>query len=345
MRSLGRMAALVLCLLLVLTTMGCGTKKSEAPASSDRSAPAGHSGAATDFPTKAITFIIPYDAGGGSDVTARLLAGLMEQELKQPVVPVNRPGGSGAVGLSELKKAEPDGYTIMIITSSLSALKPMGRSPYGSEDFEVIATVQAEPYGIAVKTDSPYKSFQDLLNASRAKKLNVGTTAIGGNNFLAATLVNKVTKANFNLVPYGGGAAPAVADLAGGVLDATFGSPTEFRAQLEAGNIRVLALTAAKRMPALKDVPTFKELGYDVEFETVRVVLAPKGTPKERIAVLEKALEKAANSPKFVEFMDKTGSYVRFLNSMDTREFVKQQDKVYYELLKDSNLLAEQQKK
>lgn len=303
--------------------------------------PASESVASDPYPDHPIEFVVPYDAGGGSDVTARLLARLIEPELGVGVTVVNKPGGSGAVGLAELYGKPADGYTMMVITSSLSALKPLGTSQYGSEDFDVVATVQAEPYGLAVNADSSIQSIEDLLAAAEAGTLNVGTTAIGGNNFLAASLVNQKTGAGFNLIPYEGGAAPAVTDLAGGILDASFASPTEFRAQVEAGNIRILALTAEERLDAMPDVPTFKEAGYDITFETVRVILVPKGTSPDRIAVLEAAFEKAAADPDFVEFMKDGGSAARFLTSEETRDFVRQQDATYLQLLKDAGLVEE----
>lgn len=292
-----------------------------------------------DFPSKPMTFLIPYDAGGGSDVTARLVGRLMEEELDATITPVNVPGGSGAVGLAQLHKKEPDGYTFMVITSSLSALKPLGTSPFGSEDFDVVATIQAEPYGLGVPADSPYETIEDFLAAAEDTRLNVGTTAVGGNNFLAATVALKETGADVELVPYEGGAAQAVVDTAGGVLDATFASPTEFRAQMEAKNLRLLALTSEERLEAMPDVPTFSELGHDVVFETVRVILVPKGTPPERIDILEEALKSAVENPEFEEAMVSGGSAPRFLNSEDTRAAVQEQDKVYLELLKETGLV------
>lgn len=310
-----------------LTLAGCGDDGGSAAA------------AAEEYPTEPIEFIIPYDAGGGSDVTARLVARLMEPVLGVTITPTNLPGGSGTVGLSRLAEEEPDGYTMMVITSSLSALKPLGTSPYGSEDFDTVATIQAEPYGIAVPVDSPFQSFDDLVAAAQERTLNVGTTAIGGNNYLAASQVNSVIDANFTLVPYEGGAAQAVTDTAGGVLDATFASPTEFRAQVEAGNIRVLAITAEEPLDAYPDIPTFTDIGHDIVFETVRVILVPKGTPEERIDVLEGALEEVVADPEFVEAMESGGSAPRFLNSEETREAVTEQDATYLQLLKDTGLI------
>lgn len=341
MRTMGNRGPVTLAVLAIL--LGACSTTGEGASGGPAASVTGSGGAVANdsYPEQPIEFIIPYDAGGGSDVTARLLARLIEPELDVTITPVNKPGGSGAVGLAELHEKPADGYTMMIITSSLSALKPLGTSPYGSEDFDVVATVQAEAYGLAVNADSDIETLEDLLAASEAESLNVGTTAVGGNNFLAAALVNQRTEAGFNLVPYEGGAAPAVTDLAGGVLDASFASPTEFRAQIEADNVRILAITAEERLDAMPDVPTFKELGYDITFETVRVILVPKGTPAERIAVLEVAFEKAASAPRFVEFMHDSGSAARFLTSEETREFVRQQDATYLQLLKDAGLVEE----
>ena len=320
-----------------LALAACG---STASGGSNDDATAAGEAAADDFPTERIEFIIPYDAGGGSDVTARLVARIIEPELGVTVTPTNLPGGSGAIGLAKLHEAEPDGYTMMVITSSLSALKPIGTSEFGSEDFDTVATIQAEPYGIAVPADSPHETFDDLVAAGEDSPLNVGTTAVGGNNFLAATLVNDAVGNVFSLVPYDGGAAGAVTDTAGGTLDATFASPTELRAQLDAGNIRVLAITAEEPLEeAMPGVPTFTEVGYDIVFETVRVILVPKGTPPERIEVLESAMRTAVEDPEFQEAMVSGGSAPRFLDAEQTREAVTEQDEVYLQLLTDAGLV------
>lgn len=299
----------------------------------------GGSGKSDAFPNKPITFIIPYDAGGGSDVTGRLLASLMEKDLGVSVQAVNKPGGSGVAGLQELSTKAPDGYNIMVITSSLSALKPMGRSDFSSEDFETVATVQAEAYVIAVSANSPYTTLKEFMEAAKTKSMNVGTTAIGGNNYLAAVQTQLKTGITFNLIPYGGGAAGAVADLAAGTLDATFASPTEVRAQRDAGKIRILGITSEARASSMSDIPTFKEVGYPVLWETVRVILVPKGTPADRIKVLQNALKAATEDKKFVDFMTETGSEVRYLDSQATRKMVQEQDKDYFEVLKAANLL------
>ncbi|GBF12233.1 tripartite tricarboxylate transporter substrate binding protein [Tepidibacillus sp. HK-1] len=339
-RSLVFKFTLISLLVLAILMSGCSTQtaKDETLKQDKQESPAAKK---SKFPEGPITFIIPYSPGGGSDLTGRLLANLMEEDLGVKVNPVNIAGGSGVKGLAELAKSKPDGYTILVITSSLSALKPMGRSEYSSKDFETVGMAQAEAYALAVAPNSPYKTFQDIIDAAKSgKKINVGTTAVGGNNYLAAAVTGKAAKVKFNLIPFGDGAAGAVTDLASGTLDAAYASPSEFKAQRDAGKVRLLMVTAEERVDALSDVPTLKELGYDVSFETVRVILAPKGTPADRIEVLTKAIKKATESEKFIEFMKNAGSSVRYKNPQATREFVNQQDNVYAELITELGLQA-----
>ncbi|RTL61425.1 MAG: tripartite tricarboxylate transporter substrate binding protein, partial [Hyphomicrobiales bacterium] len=242
---------------------------------------------AQGWPTRPITVICPWGAGGGTDATARIVAAVLEKELKQPVNVVNRTGGSGVVGHAAIATAQPDGYTIGIITVEISMLHWQGLTEFKPDSYLPLALMNEDPPGIQVNASSPYKTVKELADAIKAAppgKLKASGTGQGGIWHLA--LVGWLTAMGLKpdhvaWVPLNG-AAPAMQDLAAGGLDIVTCSVPEARAIIEAGKARSLAIMAPERNPAFKDVPTLKEaMGIDYTTGAWRGFAGPKNLPPD----------------------------------------------------------------
>jgi tripartite-type tricarboxylate transporter receptor subunit TctC len=268
--------------------------------------------AAAEYPERPITVIVPWGAGGGTDATGRMIAKLMQDELGVPVNVVNRTGGSGVVGHQAIASAEPDGYTIGIVTVEIAMMHWVGLTDLSYRDYTPIALYNADPAGVSVNIDSPYANVADLLAAVRAAQGALKGSGSGQGGIwhlaLAGMLVTDgIDPATVPWVP-AQGAAPSLADLAAGGVAVVTASVVETRALKEAGKVRVLAVMADKRLPAFPDVPTLTEAGGpDWKTAAWRTVAAPKGLPDDIRDKLAATMEKIYNNAEFVEFMNGRG--------------------------------------
>ena len=264
--------------------------------------------AAAEYPEREITLIVPWAAGGGTDLIARFLGDLMEKDLGKPVVVVNKPGGGGLVGFNQIAAAKSDGYTVGINTNSQILQKYSASSYLDWKAFAPIALHNYDPAGFTVKIDAPWKTIKEALDFAKANpmKLRISNSGPGAIWHVAAALLGSKTGVQFTHVPYGG-ANPAAVAVAGGHVEATTASPAEVGTLVKGGKLRVLAIASDKRDPLFPNVPTFKESGIDFAFGVWRCLVAPKNTPKEVIAKLENSAKKAVNDPKFKDFMTKNG--------------------------------------
>jgi tripartite-type tricarboxylate transporter receptor subunit TctC len=256
--------------------------------------------------------IVPWGAGGGTDATARIVAALLEKDLGQPFNVVNRTGGSGVVGHQAIASAPADGYTLGLITVEITMMHHVGLTPLKHTDYTPIGLVNADPAGINVRVDAPYKSVKDLLMAIKAnpRKLKASGTGQGGIWHLALVGWMQALGLAPNHVAWvpSNGAAPAMQDLAAGGLDLTTCSVPEARAIIEAGKARSLALMSDKRNPAFPNVPTLKEaMGIDYATGAWRGIAGPKGLPADVSAKLTASLKKVYDSKEFKEFMSNRG--------------------------------------
>ncbi len=222
--------------------------------------------------------IVPWGAGGGTDATARIIATLLEKELKQPFNVVNRTGGSGVVGHDAIAKASPDGYTIGLITVEITMMHHVGLTQLKHTDYTPIGLVNADPAGVHVRVDSPYKSTKDLLAAIKANpgKLKASGTGQGGIWHLAIAGLLKDQGIDPNALPWvpSQGAAPGLQDLVAGGVDVVPCSIPEARAMIDAGKVRALAIMDANPPSLYPNVPTLKkELGTQ---------LADRGVARDR---------------------------------------------------------------
>jgi tripartite-type tricarboxylate transporter receptor subunit TctC len=278
------------------------------------------------YPSRAVTMVVPFPPGGVADIVGRPLAAMMEKTLKQPVVVVNRTGAGGALGMREVAKATPDGYTILMGLSSISifpvAERVNGKPPaYELKDFAPIALVTADPTVLVVRADSPYKTVKDFVEAAKANpgKINYSSSGVYGTLHVAMEMFANAAGIKLFHVPYGGG-GPAVTALLSGQVQASAQGPAAAIGQIKGGKMRALAGWGTERLKLLPELPTFKELGYDVEFYIWSGVFAPAGTPGPVVNRLREAVRAAASSDEFKNAMEKVSTPVSYL---DAPEFAK----------------------
>lgn len=261
-----------------------------------------------EYPTRPITLIVPWAAGGGTDAVARVLAREAEPILGTTINVENRTGGGGAVGHSAVAQARPDGYTIGLTTIELVIQPHIQDVPYSHEQLEPIIQVNEDPASITVRADSPWQTLDDFVEYARQNpgQLRGSGTGHAGIWHLALLELQRESGTEYTFVP-SAGAAPAVTDLLGGHIDFTPASPPEVAAQVEAGQLRLLAVSGDNRHPNFPDVPTMREQGYDVGTMVWRGIQAPKGTPQEIIDILHDAFRQAYESQGFRDTMNNLG--------------------------------------
>lgn len=263
---------------------------------------------AADYPNKPIELVVPFGAGGGTDVLARVVAEAAKKHSSQPITVLNKPGATGGIGLSEVAAAKPDGYKIAMVTVEMAIIPHMGIAKFSPEnDFTPLVRLNADPVVLTVSADSPWKTIEDLVDAAKKSKdpLKFGNAGTGGVSHLAAAALQQKIGTTFTHVPFQGN-APAVVSLLGGHIDAVNASPSEVFAFVQSGKLRALAVLADQRIGgALAQVPTLKERKIDLAMGTWRGLAGPKGIPADVLAKLNAIAIKTANEPAVKEAMDK----------------------------------------
>ena len=283
------------------------------------------------YPQRPVQLIVPWGAGGGTDATARIIATLLEKELKQPFNVVNRTGGSGVVGHDAIAKATPDGYTIGLITVEITMMHHVGLTQLKHTDYTPIGLVNADPAAINVRADSPYKSVKDLLAAIKANpgKMKASGTGQGGIWHLAIAGLLKEQGIDPNALPWvpSNGAAPGMQDMIAGGVDVVPCSIPEARPMIDAGKARALVIMDAKPPALYPNVPTLKkELGTNWEIAAWRVIAAPKGIPADAQKTLTTALKKVYDSKDYKDFMASRGFGVVWADPQETAKFMAASD-------------------
>jgi tripartite-type tricarboxylate transporter receptor subunit TctC len=277
------------------------------------------------YPSRTITVVSPFPPGGVSDTITRPLDAALEAVFKQPVVLENKSGAAGAVGAQFVAAAKPDGYTLLTHIVSISGFaavdKLFGRQPkFTNADFIPLARIVADPIVMIVNNDLPYKTLKDLIADAKANpdKLIYSSSGLYGASHIPTVLFAKSAgDLQMRHLPANGG-GPAVTAVLGGNVN-FFMSPTSIALpHIRAGKVRPLAVSSAKRIKTLPDVPTFKEQGYDLEYYFWVGIFAPKGTPAPIINTLRDGLNKAAHSKQFLDTLDNLGQELAY---MDQPEF------------------------
>jgi tripartite-type tricarboxylate transporter receptor subunit TctC len=267
---------------------------------------------ARGFPDKPVRLVVPYSAGGSTDVISRTLGQKLSEMWGQPVVIDNRPGASTIIGTDIVAKSAPDGYTLLVTTASFTIVPSLfDKLPYDSaKDFQPITLINTTPLVLVVNPSVPARSVQELIALARARPgaLNFGSAGSGGSNHLAGELFNAMAGVKMVHVPYKGN-APALNDLVGGHVDLVFNGLTSAIPLIRAGKLRPLAMTSLARAGALPEIPTLDELGMK-GFQAVgwNGLSAPARTPPEVIARISADVLKVIRSPELIERLKVEGS-------------------------------------
>lgn len=262
---------------------------------------------AEKYPTKPIMCIVGVEAGGDGDVLVRPIMERVSKMLGQPIVIVNKPGGGSSIAYREIYGARPDGYTIGWGSATIITNKLQGVSPLDYHDFTQLGAY-ATFFPIVIgssKTKVQFNTIQDAITYAKANpgKLNMSTAGVGQSWWVAAMSFIGGTGINVNTIPQPGAGALVVAQVAGGHAELGVAAMGSAKSMIEGGQVRFLATLGEGRAPAPYDkIPTVKELGYDVSWESTNFVMGPPKMRKEVVAILVKAIEKAAKDPEFVKF-------------------------------------------
>jgi tripartite-type tricarboxylate transporter receptor subunit TctC len=301
---------------------------------------------AQEFPAKPLRVIVPLLPGSGTDVVARTFANAFAQGLGQQVVVENKAGAATTLGANFVAKSTPDGYTLLVATTSTLAVLPTVQStPYDTiKDLIPIAAFSIAPFVLCVSAESRLKTLNDLIATAKAEpgKLTYASSGTGTMTQMAVELVSVVAKINLLHVPYKGvtGAYP---DVLGGRIDLIADAPASTLPQIKANKFRALAVTGARRSPMLSDVPTVAEAGLKgAEADFVTGILAPAGTPRAVITRLQNEALAVAQSPGFREFLAQQGYEPLSANSADFGKHVRDGLVKWAAVVKERNIKVEQ---
>lgn len=291
--------------------------------------------AATDYPTKQITYLINFDPGGQSDREARRQQPHLERILKQKVMIDYKVGGGGALGWRELSRSKPDGYLIDGFNIPHIILQPLQQEVgYKTEQIVPVAIFQRTPLALIVQNNSPFKTLQDFIDYA---KKNPGALTMGGtgpfsNHHMATLRLQKLAGVKLTYVPFTG-SAPMMMAVLGGHVGGTFANSDDlvkFK-----GQIRVLGMATDQRFAELPNVQTFKELGYDIVLATDRGVAVPPGTPEPVIEKLEAAFLEIARNPEIQAEMKKQGFVPVALGHKESKAYIEKTTEIFKELVAD----------
>lgn len=299
--------------------------------------------AQSTYPNKAISFIVPYGAGGGADSRSRQIGLELSKILNVPVIVENKPGAGGNIGTEYIAKANPDGYTIgMGNFAPLAVNKTLfGNLKFDPEtDLTPIVLIEKGPLVLVVHPNSPYKTVADIVADAKAKPgvLTFASGGIGGSHQLSAELFKQSAGIDMIHVPYKSGAA-ALTDLMGSNVNLMFDQMYSAMPSITGGKLRPLAITSKKRSPMLKDVPTFAEVGYpQVAVDNWQGLIAPKGTSKAVVDKLNAAVNQILKEPKIMEFILSQSNEVGGGSPEDFAKLIKAESTKWSAVVKIANI-------
>jgi putative tricarboxylic transport membrane protein len=296
--------------------------------------------AASDFPKGPITYIIPFNPGGQSDVEARMQQPYLEKILGVPMVINYMPGAGGGLAWTKFAQAKPDGYTVCGINIPHIILQPLSQKDvaFQTEDLKPLCIFESTPIGLAVKRDSKINTVKEFIDFAKANpnKITVGMSGKFSGHHMASLLFMKMTDTKLTLVTFTG-AAPQVTALLGGHVEAIWGNSSDLVAQ--AGQMKILAIGTEKRMEVLPNIPTFQELGYKFYPRIDRGVAVPKATPADITAKLEKAFLDTVNQEEYLSKITKAGFVPMRLNSEQSIKYIRAETEANKKLLAEQGLL------
>ena len=285
---------------------------------------------AETYPSRPVTIVVPFAAGGGSDLLARLVAQKLEEKLGKPFIIENRPGAATALAAMQVVRSTPDGYTLMQATSSTMAInvsmqKKMAYEPL--KDLVPVALLSSSPFFLVVHKDSPFHSVAELIAMAKAKpnSLNYGSGGPGSMHHLSTELLQNLAGIEMTHVPYKA-TPPAMNDLIAGNIQVLFGDTTSTLPFIKQGTVRALAVTTMKRSPAAPDVPAVAETVPGFESASWQMLVAPGATPPEVIALLNREVHTIFSNPAVIQELERRGVGPALTGTpSEVNEFVKKE--------------------
>lgn len=294
---------------------------------------------AQDYPTRDIELMVPWAAGGATDIAFRTMVPVLPKYLKKQLVIVNIPGGGAVPGYVEAMQKKNDGhYFVAWATASLTKVH-MSKTPYDVQTFEPVLNVATSPCWILAPKNSPYKSLTDLVNDAKARpgKVNLGNAGAGGGTHMIALAFENTAGVKLNHVPHAGGGPTIVAAVAGHV-DAVIASPPEGVAQMQAGDLKVLGVFADKRLKEFPNVATANEQGIKFTLSQWRGIAALKGTDPKKVKIFHDAVKATLQDPEYIAMAEKAGVIIDYIGGDDFKKLVASEDKYYEDLVKSNKL-------
>jgi tripartite-type tricarboxylate transporter receptor subunit TctC len=281
---------------------------------------------AAEYPDKPITIVCWSSAGSGHDLMARMIAKVAEKYLGQPLAVVNKTGGQGKIAMNYVLEKKPDGYTIMTNTRSMTEVLTDPKDALNVNRFSYISQAVIDPFVVLVKKDSPFNTFQDLVNYAKGhpNALKIGGYSVNSVDELLVKEMMQQANIQMKYIPYKGGMEPVIAVL-GGDVDVAVANPSEMISNYQAGSIKLLVTASENRFAPFESTPTLKELGFDVVEEHWRGLMASSEIPQEIINKLDDAFKKAINDPEFRTFLTNANMYAGYLPHDKFTQLVKKQ--------------------
>lgn len=297
---------------------------------------------AQDFPTRNVTLVVTQAAGGGMDTTARFLAKKMTEVLGQTVVVENKPGGAENVAISYVAKANPDGYTILLCSSSITVNPNLYKTvPYNKNDLRPIGRVGSSPLVIVTQANAPYNTLKEMVAYAKANpdKMSYGSPGTGTAHHMSMELVKSNTGAPIQHIPYRG-AAPGLNDLLAGVIPLYVSSAGAAEPHIKSGKVKGLLAISRARVASMPDVPTLQE-ALNVEVESWMAMFAPAGIPKPVEQKLAAALKTVLEDKEVAAQMERGGTVARWLGPDDLAAQMAKDEASWANVIKQANIKVE----
>lgn len=295
---------------------------------------------AADWPSKSIKLTVAYGAGGTTDLTARVLASILEQELDTTVTVLNKPGGGGSVAAGLGKIERPDGYSLFTVTTGAAILSPhMQDLPYDSlKDFTYISQFAQWNLGVVVPKDAPYNTMQEFIAFAKENpgEVSYAISGTGTPQHLTMQRLAGVEEIDWKVIPYKGG-ADAVTALLGGHVDAMAGA-TEWLPQVESGDFKLLGILTDKRMAQFPDVPTLLDLGYDISAPSILGIAGPANIPDDVVAKIDSSIKAATENQELQAIIEKLAMQIKYLDHEAFTQSIAKEYTTQGEVIKQSGL-------
>ena len=298
------------------------------------------------WPTQSITLLVSAAPGGTTDLAARMISDPLSKALGKPVVVDNRPGGAGVIAASAVKRAKPDGYTLLVQYSGFHVITPhVMKAPFDPvKDFAPVANLIVAPQVIVVRPDLPVKTLPELIGYAKAHpgKMTYASSGNGSLQHVTGEMINQIAGINLTHVPYKG-TGPAVTDMLGGNVDMTFTTAPPLLGHIRTGKLRPLAITGNVALPSLPNVPTTSKIkGFEkLDVSSWFAVYAPAGTPKPVIDKLTGEIKKIMETAEFKSKAEAQGAYAVYMNPQELAEHTNKQLQYWGKFVKDAKITAD----